>query len=72
MQRCVRSHYKFDLALENNFSTPGYVTEKFFLNLEAGTETTRRTFWSQELEWETCTWLAQTQAQMHCQPSEAV
>lgn len=34
--RCVRSHYKFDLALENSADFPQYVTEKFYVNLEAG------------------------------------
>ncbi|CAI5474159.1 unnamed protein product [Closterium sp. Yama58-4] len=33
---CVKSHYKFDLAVENTV-TPNYVTEKFYSALEAGT-----------------------------------
>jgi len=36
VMRCVRSHYKFDLALENSPDFPQYVTEKFYVNLEAG------------------------------------
>ncbi|CAI7904820.1 unnamed protein product [Closterium sp. NIES-53] len=33
---CVKSHYKFDLAIENT-RAPNYVTEKFYSALEAGT-----------------------------------
>ncbi|CAI7813639.1 unnamed protein product, partial [Closterium sp. NIES-54] len=33
---CVQSHYLFSLAIENT-RAPGYVTEKFFYPLEAGT-----------------------------------
>ncbi|CAI5475705.1 unnamed protein product [Closterium sp. Yama58-4] len=33
---CVKSHYKFDLAVENTIA-PDYVTEKFYSALEAGT-----------------------------------